>query len=255
MDNKQSRWNNVYRPKSDGGIFGYGLTSEEFKGATATDHLKRAGMFATFGSGAKREDLLNSMGMLTKKQKELAQKGGSDGKIYSKAGPTQPGTKGNYLSRGFTMAIPAASLVGLAATLNSGGDGSDFITDVALPEVGLLAGWRTGKSIGYAAGTKMFGKSVARKAAMGITAGVVGAVTGYAAVAGITSAIKMSTNSNNIINQVASGIKGANFMNDIEVNSNTMSHRRRAADAISKTRMTDRGQALGNEAMIMRGIM
>lgn len=241
FDNRESaqrRYNDHYKPKASGGMFGYGLTSKQFKRSGAKDHLKRAATFATWGSGAKREDMLNTMGMLTKAQKEQAQAGGKLNKL-------------------FHAAIPIATFGAMAATMANGGDALDYVMDTAIPEVAAFAGWRTGKSLGYAAGGMMgqgAAEGVLRRGAAGLIGGVTGAVAGFALAAGATHLLKESTNSNNIINRAAHDIRTSDFDNDIMINSNTLTHRRRAAEAISKSRMNDRGQVLGNEAMIMRGI-
>ncbi len=235
---RKSRWDNVYKPKTTGGMFGYGLSKQDFKNATAGDHLRRAVSFGTFGSGAKREDFANTMGMLTKEQKSMVSKGGT-------------------LNKMLHAAIPAVTLAGLAGTVADGGDGMDYVADIAAPEIGALAGWRTGKSLGYAGATAA-GMKTSTKFLTGVASGVAGGITGGAIAMGIADLVRSSADSNNYVKQLHDKTTSADFKMDFAQNQSTISHlthRRRTMDKISKSALNDRGQVMGNEAMILKGIM
>jgi hypothetical protein len=237
MAQDKSRWDEL-KPKSSGGAFGYGLTKKQFDSATTGEHLRRALTFGTFGSGAKREDFANTMGMLTKEQKSMVAKGGA-------------------LNRMFHMAIPAATAFGLGSTIMEGGDGMDYMADVAAPEVGAFAGWRTGKSMGFAVG-KATGMRTGAKFLTGVAGGVAGGVVGGAIAMGIADTIRSSADSNNYVKQLGGKANNVDLKMDFAQNESTISHlthRRRTMDKLSKSALNDRGQVMGNEAMILKGIM
>lgn len=241
MGPKNTR-DDYYKPKATGGIMGWGMSYKQFKAAETKDFAKRSAFFLNPLNAATREDTLNTLGMLSKSQKAQVAKGG----IVNKA---------------FHMAIPGVTAFGVGSTLAEGGDFSDYMTDIMAPEVGMFYGWRAGKSMGHTMGSMVSGKSAKSagfKAMSGILGGAVGAVTGALAFGAAASGIKSSNDSNNFIKRSAHDIKGLDLTSDFLVNQNTMkqtTQRRRALDQLSKSSLNNRGQLMGNEAMIMRGVM
>jgi len=221
-------------------------------------YAKKSAMSIVGGSGAKRENALNALGFLTRHQKNIAKAGGIAG-INS-------------------FAIPAAGAVGGAMTIMEGGGIVDYAADYMIPGAMAFVGWGMGKNLGLLGG-KMAGMPIAmaRKGARMATGGRfkgssamtrhrwllgAGGVTGVAsglafAAAGLAIGEGMKTmgDSNNLINQVAGGMKFATFHTDVEDTQGTLTHRQRTLSKIAKSGLNDRGQLLGNEAMIMAGII
>lgn len=223
------------KPTSTGGWAGWGLSFKEFNQATSSNLAKRAAFFTNPFNASVREDALNTVGLLSKAQKNAVQNSG-------------------ILNRVFHTMIPGATAIGLGSTIAEGGDGFDYIADVAAPEVAAFGGWRAGKATSTALASTMT-KSFNAKAAAGLVGGVTGAVIGGAATLAITQTIKSSADSNNLIKQTHKSLTSADFSNPVMVTQNTMTSRRRAMEQLSKSSLNNRGQILGNEASIMRGYM
>jgi len=178
------------------------------------------------------------MGMLSKANKEAVNKGG-------------------MLTKAFHLAIPGFTMFGLAATVADGGDGFDYAADVAAAEIGMLGGWRAGKAVAHTAASPLGSsrKAMTTRFAAGIAGGVAGAVTGALALGAAAGVVRSMGDSNNSIKQSAHEIRSTDLVSDFVMNQNTLTHRRKALDQLSKSSLNNRGQLMGNEAMIMRGIM
>ena len=228
-----------YKPQATGGIMGWGMNYGDFSRAKTGDLAGRAKFFMNPLNAATREDALNTMGMLSKAQKSAVSSGG-------------------FLQKAFHMAIPGATAFGMAATMADGGDGFDYMAQVAAPEIGLLGGWRAGKAVGQTAGSLVSNnskKGLAFRAAAGVTGGIAGALTGALALGAVAEGIHSAGDSNNFIKKSAHEIRSTDLVSDFVVNQNTLTHRRKALQQLSKSSLNNRGQLMGNEAMIMRGIM
>ena len=224
----------LYPPSTAGGAEGWGLTYDQFKAATAGDHFRRAAFFANPFSAPVREEALNSIGMLTKAQKEAVGKAGLFSKTMHKL-------------------IPIGAVAGLAMSAMDG-DTAGYITDFAAPSVAAIGGWRAGKSVGYGIASmvsKRGGFKLGVGLVGGLTAGAAGGLVTYA----VGNAIKSSVDSNNKIRQWEDDWIKSDFKHEVIRTQNTMTSRRRAAEGLSKSYLNNRGQVLGNEASIMRGLM
>lgn len=204
--------------------------------ASAGEHFSRAAIFATAGSGLKRESFMNSLGFLTKHQKAEVKLSSSGALLKSQ----------KWLIPGF------AAITG-AETLLSGGDITDYAADYIIPETLLFTGWNAGKNAGYgiakslgAGGRTMLGAGLA----LGGTAAVAGLAVGVAAGYLLTE----STNSNNLIRETAHDILNADFDSEHATTQSSLTHRQRAMNKLSKSSLNDRGQLVGNEASILAGV-
>ncbi|RLA65124.1 MAG: hypothetical protein DRQ78_05515 [Epsilonproteobacteria bacterium] len=227
------------------------------KGATpkARTFFTKAAQAATFGSGVKREMLLNSVGLLTRHQKKMAKTNG-------------------FMAAQQSWMMPAMAAFGAVSAMAEGGGVQDYVGDWMLPGIGLMAGWNVGKNVGLGigaaanaggrAGVNLFGGTVAKGAksfgrfgmlAAGGTLGVGAAIAGGAAGMGAGYLVKEANNSNNMVNEIAEEMTYAKFQSDVDVTRGTLTHRQKTMSKLSKSGLNDRGQLLGNEAMIMAGII
>lgn len=202
---------------------------------SATDHFKKAGVMAIGGSGLKRETLLNSVGLLSKHQKAAAKGGG-------------------FMNKAQRALIPGGAAVGAFMTLNDGGNVVDFVGDFVLPEIGLFTGWHVGKNAGFGAG-KALGFGGRGVLAMGATAGVAAAATGLALGIGAGMLAKEAGDSDSFLNRTAENLMHADFDLSLNETSNTLTHKQRALNKLSKSALNDRGTLLGNEAQVIAGIL
>ena len=213
----------------------YGYASKEARvAATAGEHLKRAGIFASAGSGMKRETALNAVGLLTKHQKAETLKAGA-----------------GFLARSQKWLIPGGALLGLGANAADGGGLADYLGGYVAPEIGARIGINVGKNLGFGA-SKMLGLNLM---AGGVIGGTLGVVSGLAIGAAVGYLGAESADSNNIINHQAHDMMTADFETPFEQNNNTLTHRQRAINKLSKSSLNDRGTLLGNEAQVLAGIL
>jgi hypothetical protein len=250
---RASMWDKKYSPNTNSSAFkrrdGYGLSYEEFKNASAADHLKRGAVFTFGGSGAKTTDTMNALGFLTKAQKDSVIRPGS---MVGPNGPQMP--KKNKMNFVTNAIVPAATLGGIGMTIADGGGLGDFLTDFAAPEIAGQAGWRLGSNLGFA-GAAASGASTATKAAVGLVTGAVGFAAASVAAIGVGTLLMESADSDNSIKTLAEEKRKTDFRSSVTTSSDQMTHRRRAMEKLSKSNLNDRGQLMGNEAMIMRGMM
>lgn len=256
-------WKSAYDPRTKGQAYrnrdGYNLRYGEFAEASAMDHLKRGAIFSTMGSGAKRTDAMNALGFLTKAQKDSVFKRDANGtKIYggvkhSNVGPV-PKAKVNKMNYVTNSIVPAATIAGIGMTLADGGGMGDFMADFVAPEIAGQVGWRLGANVGFAAAASV-GASTATKAAVGFAVGATGFVAAGAAAMGAGDLILSSADSDNIIKTLAEEKRKTDFRSSVTTSSDQLTHRRKAMQKLSRSNLNDRGQLMGNEAMIMRGMM
>lgn len=256
-------WKRAYDPRTKGQAYrnrdGYNLRYGEFAEASAMDHLKRGAIFSTMGSGAKRTDTMNALGFLTKAQKDSVFKRDADGnKMYTSNvgphGPMQVKAKINKMNYVTNSIVPAATIAGIGMTLADGGGMGDFMADFVAPEIAGQVGWRLGANVGFAAAASV-GASTATKAAVGFAVGATGFVAAGAAAMGAGDLILSSADSDNIIKTLAEEKRKTDFRSSVTTSSDQLTHRRKAMQKLSRSNLNDRGQLMGNEAMIMRGMM
>lgn len=222
-----------YRPDPDGGYMGWGMKRKEFLHASAGEHFARSAWFSLGGVGS-GETFLNSMGFMTQAQRAAAEKGGIAGIMK--------------------YAIPGSSALGLGMVMNEGGNGIDYLADYTMPEIGLIAGWRSGKSFASGAATGLnFANS--SKVASGLAGGIAGAAAGLGIGITIGSIISSVQDSNSGVKNLARDMYNTGINTDFEQNQVTLTHRQKALQQLSKSALNDRGQLFGNEAMVLKGII
>lgn len=235
---------------------------ESFVSAGATDHLGRAATFAA-GRGA-RADLMNSLGFLTKHQKNILASTTAGKMDKFSAG------MGAYLGAAFVLNGSMEYLVG---------DKESTLTDNALTNaVGMgisLAGgayaFRTTKELTHAAtsligtgnlGIKAGGKLGLLGKALGAGKWLTGATVGAGAFLAANTAIdagidifKSAANNENAASRLKKTIYSGDTTVDASVRTNQLlTGRQRAMSKLAKSSLNDRGYVMGNEAMILKGI-
>lgn len=235
---------------------------ESFVSAGATDHLGRAATFAA-GRGA-RADLMNSLGFLTKHQKNILASTTASKMDKFSAG------MGAYLGAAFVLNGSMEYLVG---------DKESTLTDNALTNaVGMgisLAGgtyaFRTTKELTHAAtsligtgslGIKAGGKLGWLGKALGAGKLLVGTGAGIGAFAAASTAIdagidifKSAANNENAASRLKKTIYSGDTTVDASIRTNQLlTSRQRAMSKLAKSSLNDRGYVMGNEAMILKGI-
>ena len=194
----------------------------KYNQAKAGDHFVRSASFA-FGSGWS-ENALNSIGGVTKHQKN------------------------SMLMR---TLIPLGTAYSAYDAISSGDSAQAF--GIAGATFGALTGFRpfaefghgVGKKLGMGAGARLIGYP------LGIAAGVAAAAIGYGALYGLATA----GDSNSFIQKTAMTLnKGLMKSKGMEIN-NTLTARQRALGKLFRSALNDRGQLLGQEALIMRGVI
>ena len=205
------------------------------EGQTAPGHFKKSAVMAFGGSGLKRETLLNSVGFLTKNQKAAA-----------KNGP--------FMSRIQRSIIPGGAALGGALTLSDGGNALDFVGDFVIPEIGMFTGWHVGKNAGFGT-AKALGFGGRAVLVAGAAGGIAAAATGLGIGIGLGMVVSEMSDSDSIVNSTVEKIMHADFDLSINNTQNTLTHKQRALNKLSKSALNDRGALLGNEAQVIAGIL
>ena len=196
------------------------LSSDAYKKANALTHLYRAGSFAKNGALV-TDDLLTNSGVITKHQ-----------------------MKAGRISRFMTAGAGVFTAYSLLE------DGPETAaTNIAGFTAGSY-GYRVGKELGHA-GLKSVGIRGMASVAGGIAAGL----TGFAAGATIAAGIISIGNSDNFIKTIDSQTGKPNLINEVAHSRGTLTQRQKMLNKLSKSGLNDRGQLLGNEALIIRGVL
>ncbi len=203
----------------------FGLMGK-YKDARAIDHLGRSGSFL-YGSGALnagKENFANAFGFLTSHQ------------------------KASFLNR---MLIPLGSgYLGINASMD--GKPEDFFATGA----GMAAGLQVARPVaelGHGVGKALKMGGASRILGWG-AGGLAGLAVGAAAYMG-TSAMLQSFKNNNFVQKAVMPLnKDLMTTRGLETN-NTLTARQRALSKLSRAGLNDRGQLLGNEAMVIRGML
>lgn len=225
------------------------------------------GMTGTIGTaGVKRTDAMNALGFLTKHQRESVFRKTDSGASMVDPKTLKPRIKviGGLSNAG----VAGFGLYGLAESE----DLSSWMTDYVAPAAASMTGWRVGSSLGYAAGQgvkastsgvpllKWGGK--AAKPVVGVATGVAGALGAGIAASAAMGMVTTLAESDNAIRGWAQSRRHQSINNHdysrTEVSSmftGERTQRMAAMSKLSKSGLNDRGQLMGNEAMVMRGVM
>ncbi len=198
----------------------------KYKHAEAIDHFGRAGSFA-LGSGAwnaGKENFANAFGFLTSHQ------------------------KASFLNR---LLIPLGSAyLGINASLE--GKPEDFFATGA----GMAAGLQVARpmaELGHGVGKALRMGGASRILGWGVGS-LAGLAVGAAAYAGTSAMLQSFKNDNFVQRAVMPLNKDLMTTRGLETN-NTLTARQRALSKLSRAGLNDRGQLLGNESMILRGLL
>jgi len=209
-------------------------SAAERESSTIATNLGRVAQHVV-GSGVGRENIMNSLGMLTKHQKAEA-----------------AATKG--MMRNFaSYAVPLGAAYGMYETMSEGGNIGTMMLDYGMVGAAAEKGWHIGKHAGYA-GSKMLGGSGRGLLISGVTSGVVGAGLGLLASSVLSTGIQEMTSSNSTVANLEYDMTSTLKPMDFEESNNTLTHKRRALSKLSKSALNDRGTLLGNEAGIIAGL-
>lgn len=235
---------------------------ESFFSAGATDHLGRAATFAA-GRGV-RADLMNSLGFLTKHQKNIL--------ASTTAG------KMDKFSAGMGAYLGAALVLNGSMDYLVGDKESTLTDNAATNAIGMglsLAGgtyaFRTTKELTHAAtsligtgslGIKAGGKLGWLGKALGAGKLLTGTAAGIGAFAAASTAIdtgvdifKSAANNENAASRLKKTIYSGDTTVDASIRTNQLlTSRQRAMSKLAKSSLNDRGYVMGNEAMILKGI-
>lgn len=235
---------------------------ESFFSAGATDHLSRAATFAA-GRGV-RTDLMNSLGFLTKHQKNIL--------ASTTAG------KMDKFSAGMGAYLGAALVLNGSMDYLVGDKESTLTDNAATNAIGMglsLAGgtyaFRTTKELTHAAtsligtgslGIKAGGKLGLLGRALGAGKWLAGAAAGTGAFLAANTAIdagvdifKSAANNENAASRLKKTLYSGDTTTDASISTNQLlTGRQRAMSKLAKSSLNDRGYVMGNEAMILKGI-
>lgn len=219
-----SYWDDV----RDSGLFGYGYGKKKFKDVTANEHFQRARGFV-FGQGAGKTEMLNSIGIITNAQRNLAQN--------------------SKMAKFMTAGIPLFSAFMAYDAAKNGEQVPDYLASNVALHSGGFYGARLGANIGAGIDKGLRGSGWAGRVYGGAIGGIAGAALAYGAVEGVLSLGQ----ANNGIQTVAKKMYDPDLNRNIIQNRNTLTHREAALAAISKSAMNNRGQMMGREAQILYG--
>lgn len=201
----------------------FALTSKQYERAGWGTHLARAGQ--SFGYRA-QENAYNTMGMITKHQ-----------------------LKTSPLTSRFMTQVLGGGFVAYGALHG------DSISDVAgytLPFGAAAIVYAPFKELGHATGKLLptsFGRGLGK--VLGYGAGLTAAAIFGGAAYGATQMF----NNNNIIQETAAKINRGGYISRSGETRNTLTHRQKMLNKLSKSGLNDRGALLGNEAAIIRGVL
>ena len=253
-----------------GGISGSmqfkGSIGEGFAAAGAKQHLTRALQFGTgYGMG---HDMLNSIGIITKHQKNILQSKniGKLGKVMTAGGVASgalysASIAGDYLSGRKESTITDNAVTGIAAAALSIGVGTQAFRvskEMTHAATSLIPKGITKNYSGPAAGAvKTIAK--ARPFAKFATGAAVGAGAFLATTALVdagTSILAGAASMDNSVNRLKSKVYRGDYTASTDVNTNQLqTSRQRTLNKLSKSGLNDRATLLGNEAMVLKGLL
>lgn len=257
-----------------GGANGYGFGWQGNKTASAFAHL---GSGITHTGGLIGEGMANSVGIITKQQRQMWKTGNPLVKSFAVAGPLiQTYTLGSTMLEGGDMGEALAFNASAAALLPGFHFGKSLASAQSSYMAGLLrslktieqrgstAGLTFGAAKHYKAGDILPDETVAAKdmikggkarLVVGIAGGILGGALSYAAVAGSAYAAQDLFSADSKIAEGARKFTSLTSSANITQNQGTLTMRQRALQQISQSAMNDRQSILSNEAAILKGLI
>ena len=257
-----------------GGANGYGFGWQGNKTASAFAHL-RSGI--THTGGLIGEGMANTVGIITKQQRQMWKTGNPLVKSFAVAGPLiGTYTLGSTMLEGGDMgealafnASAAALLPGFHFGKSLASAQSSYMAGLFSPlktieQRGSTAGLTFGAAKHYKAGDLLPDGTVAAKdvikggkarLAVGVAGGILGGALSYAAVAGTAYAAQDLFSADSKIAEGARKFTSLTSSANITQNQGTLTMRQRALQQISQSAMNDRQSILSNEAAILKGLI
>lgn len=256
-----------------GGSNGYGFGWQGNRTASAFAHL---GSGITHTGGLIGEGMANSVGIITKQQRQMWKTGNPLVKSFAAAGPLiGTYTLGSTMLEGGDMgealafnASAAALLPGFhfgksLASAQSSYMAGLFSSLKTIEQRGSTAGLTFGAAKHYKAGDLLPDGTVAAKdvikggkarLAVGVAGGILGGAVAYAAVAGSAYAAQDLFSADSKIAEGARKFTSLTSSANITQNQGTLTMRQRALQQISQSAMNDRAMVLGSESAILRSL-
>lgn len=220
--------------KSAGLHTGYGFG---FKGSFKADASNDWKSFRKDTHKVAGEGIMNSMGFMTKQQKDAFRMSGTMGKLMIASNP-------------LSSALMIGS--GMLAMEDPGQLATDQLSQAAA-FTGFVSGMRlSGALTGNLGKASMMG-TVGKGAAKILGGGVVGAAA-YAGVQGISAGIRDITSAESQIGSSMYKKSSREYYGDISQNQATLTARQKALQQVNSSVFNDRGFTLGNEASILRNV-
>ena len=257
-----------------GGSNGYGFGWQGNRTASAFAHL---GSGITHTGGLIGEGMANSVGIITKQQRQMWKTGNPLVKSFAVAGPLiGTYTLGSTMLEGGDMgealafnASAAALLPGFHFGKSLASAQSSYMAGLFSPlktieQRGSTAGLTFGAAKHYKAGDILPDETVAAKdmikggkarLAVGVAGGILGGAVAYAAVAGSAYAAQDLFSADSKIAEGARKFTSLTSSANITQNQGTLTMRQRALQQISQSAMNDRAQVLGSEASILKSMI
>lgn len=234
---------------------------QTFKAAGAAHHANRALKFATgFNMG---HDTLNAIGIATSHQKKVMRSANVGlfnkiatagfigvGAMYSAS------TIGDYITGREETTLSNNAAIGVLGAALSVSAGSQAFRIAKESTHALTSLVPKGKYRGTTAGKVASNLRGAAKMGAGVTVGLGAALGASALVDTGFSILRESANQNNSINRLKSKLYKSDYVGDLEVRTDQLqTARQRVMQKLSKSALNDRASLLGNEAMVLKGIL
>lgn len=226
----------------------------QFKQTGARGHLKRAVQFGT-GAGL-TSDMMNSLGMLTSHQKRVMSAPGT-GAMNAISTPLMPFIGGlftldtmnqaseNRYERQSLLDNDATAAMQATATIAAGTYGFRVAKESTHAVTSLLGIGTAGSNLGNA-----------MKMTLGVGTGIGAALLLTEAVDTAFTIGREAARSDNAIRRLKRQLYSPDGSGDTSVmTEQLLTSRQRAFSKLSKSSLNDRGQLMGNEAMILKGII
>ena len=176
--------------------------------------------------GSSRESLLNSIGMLTADQKVQIAKAGGLNKIFTQGG----------------VALGGVFTAGYA--LQSEDVGNEMIASTAA-SWGIMQGWRAGRD---------FGSILRASHVTRVGFGAVGAASTAALGYGAIKAFSDLTSNESFIVDAAKNFASKEIFSKNQESDLALTLRQRSIQKLASSALNNRGQLLGNEAQVLKGV-
>ena len=257
-----------------GAANGYGFGWQGNRLASGVAHTVSG---ITHTGGLIGEGMANSVGIITKQQRQMWKTGNPLVKSFAVAGPLiGTYTLGSTMLEGGDMgealafnASAAALLPGFHFGKSLASAQSSYMAGLFSPlktieQRGSTAGLTFGAAKHYKAGDLLPDGTVAAKdvikggkarLAVGVAGGILGGALSYAAVAGTAYAAQDLFSADSKIAEGARKFTSLTSSANITQNQGTLTMRQRALQQISQSAMNDRAQVLGSEASILKSLI